>query len=57
MKNLIFMVLKIMSLDYRLIQNNFKFFLVYPLVFHYDERNFEQYLNKIKFVGYEGVII
>ncbi len=39
---------------YRLIQNNFKIFPCQPLVFHYDERNFEQYLNKIKFVGYEG---
>ncbi|WP_440933639.1 glycosyltransferase [Candidatus Pelagibacter sp.] len=39
---------------YRLKENDVKFVASYPLVYHYDERSFKQYLEKIKFVGYEG---
>ncbi len=39
---------------YRLKENNIKFVASYPLVYHYDDRSFKQYLEKIKFVGYEG---
>ena len=39
---------------YRLKENDIKFVASYPLVYHYDERSFKQYLDKIKFVGYEG---
>ena len=35
-------------------ENDVKFVASYPLVYHYDERSFKQYLEKIKFVGYEG---
>ncbi len=39
---------------YRLRQNNIDIIACNPLVFHNDERSFKQYLDKIKFVGYEG---
>lgn len=38
---------------YRL-NKNFKIMVCNPLVFHNDERSFKKYLDKIKFVGYEG---
>jgi glycosyltransferase involved in cell wall biosynthesis len=39
---------------YRLKENDIKFVASHPLVYHYDERSFKQYLDKIKYVGYEG---
>ena len=39
---------------YRLKENNLKIIACNPKIFHNDDRSFKQYLNKIKFVGYEG---
>ena len=39
---------------YRLRQNNINIVACDPLVYHHDERSFKKYLDKIKFVGYEG---
>ena len=39
---------------YRLSKKNVEIIPCSPIVFHHDLRNFKQYLNKIKFTGYEG---
>ena len=39
---------------FRLKEKNYKIVPCNPKVFHVDERSFKKYLDKIKFVGYEG---
>ncbi|WP_075484431.1 glycosyltransferase family 2 protein [Candidatus Pelagibacter communis] len=39
---------------FRLFEKKIKLVPSYPKVIHYDNRNFKQYLDKIKYVGYEG---
>ena len=39
---------------YRLKENNLKMMACSPSITHYDERSLKEYLNKIKFVGFEG---
>ena len=40
---------------FRLINSGFKIVKSHPVVYHYDLRNFELYLNKIKFLGFESM--
>jgi glycosyltransferase involved in cell wall biosynthesis len=39
---------------FRLVSKGFKLIPSSPLVFHYDSRNFQKYLNKLKFMGFES---
>ena len=40
---------------FRLINSGFKIVKSHPVVYHYDLRNFELYLKKIKFLGFESM--
>jgi glycosyltransferase involved in cell wall biosynthesis len=40
---------------FRLINGGFKIVKSHPVVYHYDLRNFELYLKKIKFLGFESM--
>jgi len=40
---------------HRLLENNFKIKACSPLVLHNDLRSFQKYLNKIRFLGFEGM--
>lgn len=42
------------ELGYRIKEKSIKFVACNPVVFHNDERSFKQYLDKIKFLGYES---
>jgi len=39
---------------FRLVENNFLLFPSSPLVYHFDNRNFHKYLDKLKFIGFES---
>jgi glycosyltransferase involved in cell wall biosynthesis len=43
------------ELGFRLINNKFKLVASNPVVYHYDERLFSSYLNKIRFLGFESM--
>jgi glycosyltransferase involved in cell wall biosynthesis len=43
------------ELGFRLVSNKFKIIKSSPIVYHNDERSFFQYLEKIKFLGLEGM--
>ena len=43
------------ELGFRLVNNKFKIIKSSPIVYHNDERTFFQYLEKIKFLGFEGM--
>jgi glycosyltransferase involved in cell wall biosynthesis len=43
------------DLAFRLANNKFKIVKSSPVVYHNDQRTFQNYLNKIKFLGFEGM--